>query len=74
MSDNYYAGSIHATTGTHTGEFGCLYALADSNITATGKGGTTNLSSVAIPVRGKVLGKFSSVTVNSGSMILYKVR
>jgi len=71
---DFYAGFIHATTGTHTGEFGCLYALADSNITATGKGGTPNLSSVAIPVRGKVLGKFSSVTVNSGSMILYKVR
>lgn len=72
--DNYYSGFIHATSGTHTGEFGCLYALADSSITATGKGGSPDLTTVTIPVRGKIMGKFTSVTVNSGSVVLYKVR
>lgn len=69
-----YAGFTHATTGTHTGEFGCIYALAASVITAIGKGGTPNLTSVTVPVTGKIFGKFSSVTVASGSVILYKVR
>lgn len=69
-----YAGFIHATTGTHIGEFGCIYALAAASVTTIGKGGTPNLSAVTIPVTGKIFGKFTSVTVNSGSVILYKVR
>jgi hypothetical protein len=73
MGYDNYAGFVQATTGTHTGNFGCIYALADSSVTAIGNGSTPDLSSLAIPVRGKILGRFTSVTVNSGSVILYKV-
>ena len=69
MDEN--AGFIHATTGTETGRFRCLYALAASSVTFTGIGSTPNATALAIPVTGKVYGLFSSVTVNSGSVILY---
>lgn len=71
--NDYYGGFIQATTGTHVGQFGCIYALADSNVSAVGLGGTPNLTSLAIPVRGEIKGRFNSVTVNSGSVIIYRV-
>lgn len=69
MDEN--AGFIHATTGTETGRFRCLYALAASSVTFTGIGSTPNATALAIPVTGKIYGLFSSVTVNSGSVVIY---
>jgi hypothetical protein len=71
MSDNNNAGFVLATTGTNTGRFCCIYALAASSVTFTGIGSTPNATALAIPVIGKVCGLFSSVTVNSGSVVIY---
>jgi hypothetical protein len=64
-------GFVLATSGTKTGRFCCISALAASNVTFTGIGSTPSATSLAIPEIFELEGLFSSVTVNSGSVVLY---
>ena len=70
MSDEN-AGFVLATTGTKMGRFCCISALAASNITFVGIGSTPSKTSLAIPELYELEGLFSSVTVNSGSVVIY---
>jgi hypothetical protein len=65
------SGFVLATTGTTTGRFCCISALADSNVDFVGAGSTPNASSLAIPKLFELEGIFTSVTVNSGSVVIY---
>jgi hypothetical protein len=62
-------GGIVKTTGTTTGNFCAIKALEDSVITAVGE--IEGLTSVTILGGDTIPGEFTSVTVTSGTVILY---
>ena len=67
------SGFDYVTTGTinsHT--YIAITVLATASISVTSAGGGDNLSSVSVPAGVTIYGKFSSVTVTSGRVLVYR--
>ena len=63
-----YGGEIH-TSGTHEGNYCAIKALSNSVVTVTGN--ISGFTSITILGGDCVPGEFTSVTVTSGTVILY---
>ena len=63
-------GSEIVSTGTYTNGYSAIQVLSDAVVTASGN--CENLSSVTLPQNFILLGKFESITITSGTCVLYK--
>ena len=63
-----------ADTSVRNGTFGCILALTACVVnTMTSSNITGTLTAVSIPAGTRVYGKFSSVTLTSGTCIIYNL-
>lgn len=63
-------GGVLATTGTITGDFNAIQFITDASFTSI-SGNVTGLAGVTIPAGTILYGRYSSITISSGTIIAY---
>tara|TARA_Y100000401_G_C8255179_1_gene190348 strand:- start:443 stop:664 length:222 start_codon:yes stop_codon:yes gene_type:complete len=70
----YPAAKIINDTSAHTGRFGCVQALKDSEIdTLVAENISGDLTSIDLKSNCKIEGVITSITLTSGTVIAYKL-
>ena len=70
----YPAAKIINDTSAHTGRFGCIQALKDSEIaTLVAENVTGDLTSIDLKSNCKIEGLITSITLTSGTVIAYSL-
>ena len=70
----YPAAKIINDTSAHTGRFGCVQALKDSEIdTLVAENISGDLTSIDLKSNCKIEGIITSITLSSGTVIAYKL-
>lgn len=70
----YPAAKIINDTSAHTGRFGCIQALKDSEIaTLVAENISGDLTSIDLKSNCKIEGIITSITLTSGTVIAYQV-
>jgi len=70
----YPAAKIINDTSAHTGRFGCIQALKDSEIaTLVAENISGDLTSIDLKSNCKIEGVITSITLTSGTVIAYKL-
>jgi len=70
----YPAAKIINDTAAHTGRFGCIQALKDSEIaTLVAENVTGDLTSIDLKSNCKIEGVITSITLTSGTVIAYLI-
>jgi len=72
---NYYpAAKIINDTSAHTGRFGCVQAIKDSEIaTLVAENVTGDLTSIDLKSNCKIEGVITSITLASGTVVAYSL-
>lgn len=66
-----YGIKVTSTAGTYTGNYCCVEALTECVITITGND-VEGITSLTLPESRQLLGNFTSITLTSGTLIMYK--
>ena len=70
----YPAAKIINDTSAHTGRFGCIQALKDSEIaTLVAENVTGDLTSIDLKSNCKIEGVITSITLTSGTVVAYSL-
>jgi hypothetical protein len=66
-----YGVTVTSTAGTYTGIYCCIEALTECVVTAEGVN-VEGITSLTLPENRSIVGDFTSITLTSGTLIMYK--